>query len=68
MHNLDDLILLLDSITTKFSVIVITETLKNHNADLYTIYNYDYIHSTRINTKGGSISIYINRIIYISIK
>ena len=60
IHNIDDVILLLDSIETKFSFIVITETwLQNHNADIYTINNYNAIHTTRINTKGGGISIYI---------
>ena len=60
IHNIDDVILLLDSIETKFSIIVITETwLQNHNADIYTINNYNAIHTTRSNTKGGGVSIYI---------
>ena len=60
IHNIDDVILLLDSIETKFSIIVITETwLQNHKADIYTINNYNAIHTTRINTKGGGVSIYI---------
>ena len=53
IHNIDDVILLLDSIETKFSIIDNTETWpQNHNADIFTINNYKTIHTTRMITKG----------------
>ena len=61
----DDIILLLDSRTFKFNIIVITETwLHDFNKDLYNIDTYNCTHVIRKNKSiknlniGGGVSIY----------
>lgn len=46
---------------TNFSIIALTETwLTDNNKTLYDIPNYNSVHSTRVDRRGGGVSLYID--------
>ena len=58
--HLDETLLMLDSLSAKFSVIVFTETWLNDEADSIDIPGYTSYHSVRRNKNGGGVTILVD--------
>ena len=68
--NIDSLRDFLASLKDKFSVIVLTESWCDETANknsLFDLENYNSVHKTRKNKKGGGICIYINKSIHFKV-
>ena len=58
--NLDSFLFFLDSLTTKFDFIVLTETwTTNFDKDLFSIPGYKSFHFVRQGRSGGGVAIYV---------
>ena len=69
--NIDNLRDFLASLKGKFSVIVLTESWCDETANknsLFDLENYNSVHKTRKNKKGGGICIYIHKSIHFKIR
>ena len=64
--NIDNLRDFLASLKGKFSVIVLTESANKNS--LFDLENYNSVHKTRKNKKGGGICIYIHKSIHFKIR
>lgn len=62
--NLDELLILLDSLKTEFQVIVLSETWLNDPSEFITLDGYKDYHSVRSNGRGGGVSILVRNNIH----